>query len=192
QGYGMSECSPRITTSDFSDTNKYSTGKVLSVNEVRVQDGEIQVKGPSVMLGYYKRPDATKEAFTEDGYLHTGDLGYLEGNHLFLVGRKKNLIILSNGENVSPEEIENLFADESIVKEVVVYGENDKIVCEAFPDREFCDEMEAEEIEKQIHRIVDEINLQSSQTRQIASLKIRNTPFPRTSSGKIKRTAFYF
>lgn len=192
QGYGMSECSPRITTSDFSDANKYSTGKVLSVNEVRVQDGEIQVKGPSVMLGYYKRPDATKAAFTEDGYLHTGDLGYLKGNHLFLVGRKKNLIILSNGENVSPEEIENLFADESIVKEVVVYGENDKIVCEALPDREFCDEMKAEEIEKQIHRIVDEINLQSPQTRQIAALKIRNTPFPRTSSGKIKRTAFYF
>ena len=192
QGYGMSECSPRITTSDFSDVCKYSTGKVLSVNEVRVQDGEIQVKGPSVMLGYYKRPEATKAAFTEDGYLHTGDLGYLKDNHVYLVGRKKNLIILSNGENVSPEEIENLFADESIVKEVVVYGENDKIVCEAFPDREFCDEMAEEEIEKKIHEIVDEINLNSPQTRQIATLKIRNTPFPRTSSGKIKRTAFYF
>ena len=108
------------------------------------------------------------------------------------MGRKKNLIILSNGENVSPEEIENLFADESIVREVVVYGENDKIVCEAFPDTEFSDGMSEEEILSEIHRIVDEINLSSAQTRQIAELRIRNTPFPRTSSGKIKRTAFYF
>lgn len=192
QGYGMSECSPRITTSDFSETCKYSNGKVLSVNEVRVTDGEIQVKGPSVMLGYYKRPEATKEAFTKDGFLHTGDLGYIEENHIYLVGRKKNLIILSNGENVSPEEIENMFADESIIKEIVVYGEKDQIVCEAFPDAEFCDGMEGETIESEIRRIVDDVNLQSPQTRQIASLKIRSKPFPRTSSGKIKRTEFYF
>ena len=74
----------------------------------------------------------------------------------------------------------------------ISYGENDKIICEAFPDREFCDEMPEEEIEQKIHAIVDEINLNSPQTRQIAALRIRNTPFPRTSSGKIKRTAFYF
>ncbi len=192
QGYGMSECSPRITTSDFSEVCKYSNGKVLSVNQVRSVDGEIQVKGPSVMLGYYKKPEATKAAFTEDGYLHTGDLGYIEENHIYLVGRKKNLIILSNGENVSPEEIENMFADKSAIKEVVVYAEQDKIICEVFPDYEFCSNMTAEAIEKEIQNAIDEVNISSPETRQIADLKIRSTPFPRTSSGKIKRTEFYF
>lgn len=192
QGYGMSECSPRITTSDFSENNKYSNGKVLSVNEVRTQDGEIQVKGPSVMLGYYKKPKETADAFTEDGYLRTGDLGYLEDGHIYLIGRKKNLIILSNGENVSPEEIENLFADISEIKEIVVYGEKDKIVAEVYPDEDYCDGMSVGEIETCIKDIVDNINIQSAETRQINKVKIRNSPFNRTSSGKIKRTEFYF
>lgn len=192
QGYGMTECSPRITTSDFSDNEIYSNGKILSVNEVRVRDGEIQVKGPSVMLGYYKKPEHTAEAFTEDGYLHTGDLGYIENGHIYLVGRKKNLIILSNGENVSPEEIENMFIDESAVKEVVVYGEKDKIVCEVYPDYEFLSQMTHEGIEVLIKDIVDNINMQMTETRQICKVKIRSIPFVRTSSGKIKRTEFYF
>ena len=85
----MSECSPRITTSDFSEDNKYSNGVLTGVDTVRVVDGEIQVKGPSVMKGYYKKPERTAEAFTEDGFLHTGDLGYIENNHIYLVGRKK-------------------------------------------------------------------------------------------------------
>lgn len=191
QGYGMSECSPRITTSDFSEECKYSNGKILSVNTVRVVDGEIQVKGDSVMLGYYKMPEETAAAFTEDGYLHTGDLGYTENDHIYLVGRKKNLIILSNGENVSPEEIENLFADEKIIKEIVVYGENDKIVAQIFPETEFTPESE-EETYEEIESIIDKVNENSPATRQIASFIIRKKPFERTSSGKIKRTEFYF
>ena len=192
QGYGMTECSPRITTSDFSDVCKYSNGKILSVNEVRVVDSEIQVKGPSVMLGYYKKPEATEQAFTKDGYLHTGDLGYIENNHIYLIGRKKNLIILSNGENVSPEEIENCFSDEVIVREVVVYGENDRIVGEIYPNYELCEDMTDEEIETEIQKVVDKVNLASSEVKQIALLRIRKTPFQRTSSGKIKRTQFYY
>ncbi|MGN0447227.1 MAG: AMP-binding protein [Acutalibacteraceae bacterium] len=192
QGYGMSECSPRITTSDFSDNCKYSNGKILSVNEVRSEDGEIQVKGPSVMIGYYKRPEQTKAAFTDDGFLHTGDLGFVKDGHIYLVGRKKNLIILSNGENVSPEEIENLFADESIVKEVVVYGENDVIVCEVFPDRELYSDKSEDELKAMIDEIVSKINENSPQIRRIAQVKLRDKPFARTPSGKIKRTEFYF
>lgn len=191
QGYGMSECSPRITTSDFSEECKYSNGKILSVNTVRVVDGEIQVKGDSVMLGYYKMPEETAAAFTDDGYLHTGDLGYTENDHIYLVGRKKNLIILSNGENVSPEEIENLFADEKLIKEIVVYGENDKIVAQVLPEAEFAPESDDETFD-QVESIIDKVNELSPPTRQIASFVIRKTPFERTSSGKIKRTEFYF
>lgn len=192
QGYGMSECSPRISTSDFSDVNKYSNGKVLSVNTVRVVDGEIQVKGPSVMLGYYKRPEETAAAFTEDGFLHTGDLGYLKGDHIFLTGRKKNLIILSNGENVSPEEIENRFVDDGIVKEIVVVGEDDRFVAEIFPDLQFAEAHGISDVSGEIQKIVDRVNIDSPSDRQISSFRLREKPFERTSTGKIKRTEFYY
>ncbi len=192
QGYGMSECSPRITTSDFSEVCKYSNGVLTGVDDVRVVDGEIQVKGPSVMLGYYKKPERTAEAFTEDGYLHTGDLGYIENNHIYLVGRKKNLIILSNGENISPEELENKFVDETIVKEIIVRGENDSIIAEIFPDFTFADSMGISDVECEIGKIVDKVNSVLNSDRQICSFIIRKTPFERTSTGKIKRVQFSF
>ncbi|MDD6528154.1 MAG: AMP-binding protein [Oscillospiraceae bacterium] len=192
QGYGMSECSPRVSTSDFSDVCKYSNGKLLGVDEVRSVDGEIQVKGPSVMLGYYKKPEATKEAFTEDGWLHTGDLGYLEGDHIYLVGRKKNLMVLSNGENIPPERIENRFVDDGVIKEIVVYAENDSIVAEIYPDYEFAKAHEVENIEGEIAKIVDRVNVESPSDEQISTFRLSPKPFPRTSSGKIKRTEFYY
>ncbi len=192
QGYGMSECSPRITTSDFSDKLKYSNGRLTGVDSVRSVDGEIQVKGPSVMLGYYKNPEETKAAFTEDGWLHTGDLGYIEDDHIFLVGRKKNLIILSNGENISPEEIENRFADEGIIKEIVVLAENDKLVAEIYPDEVLADTLGITDIEGVISAVIDKVNIDSASDRQIFSFRLREKPFPRTSTGKIKRTEFYF
>lgn len=192
QGYGMSECSPRITTSDFSDTNKYSNGRLIGVDDVRVVEGEIQVKGPSVMLGYYKKPDRTAEAFTTDGYLHTGDLGYIDGDHIYLVGRKKNLIILSNGENISPEEIENKFVDDGIIREVIVFAENDCMVAEIFADAELSASLTETEIKEEISGVVDGVNSSLHSDRQISSFRLRTTPFPRTSTGKIKRTEFYF
>lgn len=192
QGYGMSECSPRITTSDFSELHKYSNGRLIGVDEVRCVDGEIQVKGPSVMKGYYKMPEETAQAFTEDGFLHTGDLGYIKDNHVFLVGRRKNLIILSNGENISPEEIENKFADFSEVKEVIVFCENDKLIAEIHPDDSFIASNKLEDIEKTLSDIVDKVNLELNSDRTIYDFRIRNHPFERTSTGKIKRTEFYF
>lgn len=191
-GYGMSECSPRITTSDFSGQCKYSTGKLLGTDEVRIVDGEIQVKGPSVMLGYYKNPEATAQVFTYDGFLHTGDLGYLEGDHLYLVGRKKNIIVLSNGENISPEEIENKFVDDSIIKELVVYAENDKMVAEIHPNYELIEANGVTDLEGEIEKIIDRVNIDSPSDRQIGAFKIRQKPFARTSTGKLKRTEFYY
>lgn len=192
QGYGMSECSPRITTSDFSENNKYSNGRLIGTDEVRCVDGEIQVKGPSVMKGYYKMPEETAAVFTEDGYLHTGDLGYIKDGHAFLIGRRKNLIILSNGENISPEEIENKFADYSEIKEIVVFGENDRLIAEIYPDDLFVANSKCEDIEAVLTLIVDKVNLQLNSDRMIHSFRIRNKPFERTSIGKIKRTEFYF
>ncbi|MBR3955254.1 MAG: AMP-binding protein [Clostridia bacterium] len=192
QGYGMSECSPRITTSDFSDVCKYSNGILLGIDEVRVVDGEIQVKGDSVMCGYYKKPQETANMFTSDGFLQTGDLGYIDDGHVYLIGRKKNLIILSNGENISPEEIENRFADYPLVREILVFADGDNIVAEIFPNAELYPNLTTEETETEISKIVDEVNIAMPSDRQIQSFRIRNTPFARTSTGKIKRTSFYY
>lgn len=191
-GYGMSECSPRITTSDFSGKGKYSTGRLLGTDEVRICDGEVQVKGPSVMLGYYKKPEATAEAFTEDGFLHTGDLGYIEDDHIYLVGRKKNVIVLSNGENISPEEIENKFVDDTLIKDIIVIGEDDKLVAEIYPDSDYAQSCGIEDISAEVEKIVDRVNIELRSDRQINSFRLREKPFMRTSTGKLKRSEFYY
>lgn len=195
QGYGMTETSPKITTGDNGNNHKYSSGKLMkSIFDTRIVDGEIQVKGKSVMMGYYKMPEETAAAFTEDGYLKTGDLGRIsdDGEHLYVTGRIKNLIILSNGENVSPEEIEMKFADEKVIKEIVVSGENDRIVAEVFPDTEFAAMMGIEDIEAYLNEKIKEANIGEKPEREIASLRIRETPFPKTSSNKIKRNNVNF
>ena len=195
QGYGMTETSPKITTGDNGNNHKYSSGKLMkSIFDTRIVDGEIQVKGKSVMMGYYKMPEETAAAFTEDGYLKTGDLGRIsdDGEHLYVTGRIKNLIILSNGENVSPEEIEMKFADEKVIKEIVVSGENDRIVAEVFPDTEFAAIMGIEDIEAYLNEKIKEANIGEKTEREIASLRIRETPFPKTSSNKIKRNNVNF
>ncbi len=190
QGYGMSETAPKITTGDNGNKHKYSSGKIMkSIFDLRIVDGEIQVKGKSVMMGYYKMPEETAAAFTEDGYLKTGDLGRItdDGEHLFVTGRIKNLIILSNGENVSPEELEMKFADEKVIKEIVISGEDNKIVAEIFPDADFVAALGIEDVEAYLNEKIKEANKGEKPEREITVLRIRETPFPKTSSNKIKR-----
>ena len=191
-GYGMSECAPRITTIDYESGQIYSTGKLLGTDEVRIKDGEIQVRGPSVMKGYYKRPEATREAFTEDGFLKTGDLGVMRGNHIYLMGRKKNIIVLSNGENISPEELENKFVDDGIIKDIIVIGENDHLIAEIFLNPELAPNGEDESVRKELQAIVDRVNGELPSDRRIFDFRVRKKPFPRTSTGKIKRTEFHY
>ncbi len=195
QGYGMSETSPKITVAYVGEENKYSCGKIMrSRFDVRIVDGEIQVKGKPVMLGYYKMPEETAKVFTDDGYFKTGDLGKFseDGEHLYITGRLKNLIILSNGENISPEEIEKKFADEKSVKEIVVFAEDDKIVAEIYPDKEFTEIMGIENIEEYLKEKVKCANKGEKTDREIAVLKIRETPFPKTTTGKIKRNTVIY
>ena len=190
QGYGMTETSPKITTADYSEKNKDSSGKILkSICDVRIVNGEIQVKGKSVMLGYYKKPEATAEVFTDDGYLRTGDLGRFsdDGAHLYVTGRKKNLIILANGENISPEEIEKKFVDEKIVKEVVVRAENDRIIAEIFTDNDYIESEGIEDVRGFISDLIRKANEGEKPEREIADFCLRDTPFPKTTTGKIKR-----
>ena len=138
------------------------------------------------MAGYYKDPEATAEALTPDGWLHTGDLGYAdEKNRVFLTGRKKNLIILSNGENVSPEELENKFAGLDYISEILVYSDDSTICAEIFPNKEICPEDEI--IEKKFRETVDEINKTVTPAKAIRRLRVRDEGFERTTSKKIIR-----
>lgn len=193
QGYGMSECSPKISSPDWSRPDKIaSVGKVVDGCQVRIVDDEIQVKSPSVMMGYYKEPDKTAEVMTEDGWLCTGDLGYVdEENFLYLTGRKKNLIILSNGENVAPEQLENLFEDDRLVGEILVFGEDDMVMAEIYPNYSYAEVAGITDIESVLGEIIKKHNEGLPSFKRIMNFRIRETPFEKTSSKKIIRSQYF-
>lgn len=187
QGYGMTECSPRISSSVFTDENYGDVGTVVRGCEIRIEDGEIVVKSPSVMQGYYKDPEATAEALTEDGWLHTGDLGYVKDNRVYITGRKKNLIILSNGENVSPEELENKFAGKDMVAEVLIYAEEGYITAEIVPNPEYFKDKEKADIVTALNELIKEINKTVTSSKTIRRIRLRDKEFDKTTSKKIRR-----
>ncbi len=187
QGYGMTEVSPRITSSIFTDENFGDVGTVVKGCEIKIEDGEIVVKSPSVMQGYYNDPEATAEVLTADGWLHTGDLGYVENNRIFITGRKKNLIILSKGENVSPEELENKFAGNDMIAEVLVYSEEGFITAEILPSPEYFKDKTREEIAATINELIKQINTTVTSSKTIRRTRLRNKEFDKTTSKKIKR-----
>ena len=193
QGYGMSECSPKISVPDYDRPDKAaSIGRPVERCEVKIVDGEIVVKSPSVMMGYYNDPEETKNAIDEDGWLHTGDLGYLDDEgFLYLTGRKKNLIILSNGENVAPESIENMFAGEQLVQEIVVYGSGDIIAAEIYPNFPWARECGVKDINREINKVVKKINEKLTSYQRIMQVRVRQKPFTKTSSNKINRNKFF-
>lgn len=123
QGYGATECSPVISVNPLDDHTLESVGQALPGVELRISDeDEIMVKGPNVAQGYWQQPEATADAF-QDGWYATGDLGYLDRQHnLYIKGRKKNLIVLANGLNVYPEDIENTLLTQPEIKDAVVFG----------------------------------------------------------------------
>ncbi len=193
QGYGMSECSPKISAPDWNRPDKVaSVGKLVEGCQVRIVDEEIQVKSPSVMMGYYKEPDKTAEAITEDGWLCTGDIGYLdEEGFLYLTGRKKNLIILSNGENVAPEQLENLFEDERLIEDILVFGEDDAICAEVYPNFKYAEAANISDIEGTVQEIIKKHNQKLPSYKRIMQCRIREVPFAKTSSKKIIRNQYF-
>ncbi len=193
QGYGMSECSPKISVPDYNRPDKAaSIGKPVERCEVKIVDGEILAKSPSVMMGYYKEPEETAKSLDSEGWLHTGDLGYIDDEgFIFLTGRKKNLIILSNGENVAPEPIENMFAGVRLVQEIVVYGSGDIIAAEIYPNFPWARERGVKDINKAINKEVKKVNEGLASYQRIMQVRVRQKPFPKTSSNKISRVKYF-
>ena len=189
EGYGMSECSPVISNNTPQNHKAGSIGKPLSNVEVKFENGEILVRGSSVMAGYYEMPEETAETLT-DGWLHTGDKGYIdEDGFLFINGRVKNLIILSNGENISPEEIENKLALNPLVGEVIVTGEDNGLTARIYPEQAVVEakSLDEETIKNSLQAFLNEYNSKQPTYRQITGLVVRKNPFIRNSTQKIKR-----
>lgn len=187
QGYGMTECSPLISTNLAWESKLGSVGKLIPNCEAKTVDGEIWVRGSSVMLGYYNMPKETEETL-KDGWLCTGDLGYIdEDSFVFITGRKKNLIILKNGENVSPEELENEISKDPLVKEIVVRDKNAVIEAEIFPDLEYAQKKRMKDVPARLQEIIDGFNKGMPSYKKIHGLSIREEEFEKTPSKKIKR-----
>ena len=187
QGYGMTECAPVISTTVSWNVRKGSVGQLVPNCEAKVVDEELWVRGSSVMQGYYKMPKETEETLI-DGWLRTGDLGYVdEDGFVFLTGRKKNLIITKNGENVSPEELENKIGEHRLVQEILVRESEGVIEAEIFPDYEYAEKKGIADIPAALQEMIDEYNAGAPAFKKIYRLKVRETEFAKTPSKKIKR-----
>ena len=200
-GYGITECAPLISA----NRNKYrksgSVGTPILACRVKIDnpdengEGEICVKGPNVMLGYYNNPEATAEVFDKDGFFHTGDYGRLdEEGWIYITGRKKNLIILSNGKNVYPEEIEADLQKVEGVTEVVVYAgesrvQKDKItiVAEIYPDADLLADKGITDMQSYFEDQVKLLNSKMAPYKAVKRVKLRNEEFQKNTSRKITR-----
>lgn len=188
QGYGMTECSPVISSNSLAACKANSVGKLIPNCEGKIVEEEIWVKGSSVMMGYLDMPQETSETLTEDGWLRTGDLGYIdEDGFVFITGRKKNLIIMANGENISPEEIENVLGLEDLIKEIIVSGIDNGLAAEIFPDYEYAEAKGIEDIAGELQKLIDNYNKDMPQFRKLTKLVVRKEEFEKTPSKKIKR-----
>ena len=200
-GYGITECAPIIAVNHSKKVVKGSVGFPLNICDVKINEpnedgeGEICAKGPNVMLGYYKDEEATKAAFTEDGYFRTGDIGKFDKDGaLYITGRLKNLIILSNGKNVYPEEIETELAAVPGVLDIIIYEgqskrgvEHNQIVAEIFPDKDFIEKNGIEDAQAYFQEYVNNYNRTAVPYKKIGILRVRDEEFPKNTLRKIMR-----
>ena len=196
-GYGETECAPLIACNTLERQNRLAVGKVIEDMKVKIGEvdengnGEILVKGKGVMVGYYKEEDATKNVFDEDGWLKTGDLGHFnKRNELMICGRSKNLIILSNGKNVYPEEIEFLLKKSLRYIEEVIVSTDEKqtgIYAEIYPNKDFSEDKTDDEMYKIIKFDVAKFNKKMPTYKYIKDIRIRREEFKKNINKKIVR-----
>ncbi|GAC1505985.1 MAG: AMP-binding protein [Terriglobales bacterium] len=203
QAYGLTETTGGAFATSPANNVIGSLGKALKGVEGKIIDpqpeegraqpiGEIAIRGPIVMKGYWNRPDATAEVL-KDGWLHTGDLGYLDhDSNLFLTGRKKDVIILSNGKNVYPEEIETHYLKSPFIKEICVMGldvgpGSDKLHAVVVPDFEVLKQRKVVNSKEVIRFDIEGLSAQLASTKRIAGYEIWQDDLPRTTTRKLKR-----
>lgn len=205
-GYGITECAPLISYATPREHKCSSCGKVLpEIEQVRISPveggfqsdgsghevGEVQVRGENVCLGYYKNEEATKALFTPDGWMRTGDLGFIDANgYVYLRGRSKAMLLTANGQNIFPEEIESLYGSSPFVMECVVVQRDTKLVAVVVPD---LDALKAEgrvnekEVTEAMNTLRDMINQRLPMYEQVSAVELREEPFEKTPKQSIKR-----
>ena len=196
-GYGMTECGPAIAFDHWQTFRPTSCGKAVDRMEIRIdssdpfnQVGEILTKGMNVMDGYYNNPEASNTVLSPDGWLHTGDLGVLDPDgYLYIKGRSKSLILGPSGQNIYPEEIENLLNAQPYIAESLVIEREGKLVALVYPDAEAMkqNKISREALLKIIHETRKQINQQLPAYSQIARIEIHNEEFEKTPKRSIKR-----
>jgi long-chain acyl-CoA synthetase len=204
EGFGITECAPLTCVTPYYARKYGSVGPAVPCCQVRISgsltnsqgfiEGEIQVKGDNVMIGYYENPEANDEAFTADGWFRTGDMGYMDGDgYVYITGRLKTVIVLENGKNIFPEEIEEYLADIEEIAEAVVVGRSNgsekvNLVAIVYPDRtKFPEETSDEIIKETIEKLIDAMNKNLPTYKHIMEVELRDTEFEKTTSKKIKR-----
>ncbi len=204
-GYGITECSPLVSVNMRGDNDPATVGMPLPCCEIRLDgenedgDGEICVRGDVVMMGYYKNPEATAEVLTEDGWFHTGDYGRItKKGQLVITGRKKNLIVLTNGKNVFPEEIEGYLQQIPYIAEVVVFsmkdaaGQEEALGAEVYLHEDVLEEMGITNAEEALKKDGARVCAPLPAYKHIAKFYIRKIEFDKTTSRKIKRSSLLF
>jgi long-chain acyl-CoA synthetase len=203
QAYGLTETSGAATVTRFEDNRVGSVGKPLPNVEVKIDEpneegiGEVLIRGPIVMPGYYRNPEANSEAFTEDGWFRSGDLGrYDADGHLYITGRKKDIIVLPSGKNVYPEEVEAQYSRTPLVSEVCVLGVHDpeshfkgaeKLVAVVVPDFEYMKSRNITNSRQEITFALDSLGRELPEYQRVRDYIIRAEALPRTATRKIRR-----
>lgn len=210
QGYGLTETAPISALTPEYKTTPGSVGKAVVGADIIIDnpnengEGEILIKSPTLMLGYYQDEEETKKTIREDGYFHSGDVGYMDKDgFIYITGRSKNVIVTQNGKNIYPEEIEGLLQKIPEIKEVMVYGKspekdenkkNDKeliLTARIIPEMDYIKETYGEKTEEEIQDIiwgkVKEVNKKLTSYKYIKNLEIKYDEFEKTSTMKIKR-----
>lgn len=196
-GYGMTEATPLLAYIGYKDYVAGSCGKAVTCADVRIDSedpehiaGEIQAKGDNICIGYYKNPEASANAFTEDGYLKTGDLGIIDKDgNIFIKGRSKSMILSANGQNIYPEEVEAIINDQPYVAESVVVDRASKLVALIFFDQDAIkrDGLDAEAVADLPERVRVNSNKKLPSYSQLTKVEIQETPFEKTPKMSIKR-----
>ena len=190
EGYGLTETSPVIAVNTREGRKIGTVGKKLDNIEAKIVDGELWVKGPIVMKGYYNKPEKTAEVITEDGWFKTGDLASIDDEgYITIRGRRNSMIVLSNGKNIDPEKLENKVIEKSkrLIKELGVFGHNDKLVAIIVPDLLECRKQGITNIKAYVKNIVEDYNLTVHNYEKILDYKLYEEELPKTRVGKLRR-----
>ncbi len=203
QGYGLTETSGAVSATRFEDNVVGSVGKAVNYAEIKLGElndenvGEVLIKGKMVFDGYYKNPEATKETFTEDGWFKSGDLGKLDkAGNLFIVGRSKDVIVLPNGKNVHPEDLENHYLKSPYVEEMAILGVKDdssslagaeKLVAVVVPDFGFLKQEKIANSKEWVRYDLDNLGRKLPEYQRVREYIISGEPLPRTATKKVKR-----